>query len=243
MNINQNNAKITGLIFDFGGTIDTNGQHWGKMLWYAYQKVGIPVSEENFREAYVYGERTLAKNPIIQPHFTLKHTAEVKLRLELEQLCIMGAWNVNEEVLKQTHKALSNVVYQHLSTIINQHRPLLTSLSKKYPIVLVTNFYGNMHEVLHEFNMESFFDDVVESSVIKIRKPDERIYKIGLQKLQIPAENVLAIGDSFYKDIEPAKKVGCQTAWLKGEGWTDKQYDETIPTYILHQLDELSAIL
>ncbi|MDY3670437.1 MAG: HAD family hydrolase, partial [Prevotella sp.] len=48
---------IKGYIFDFGGTLDTAGCHWGQMLWHAYQRQQIPVSEEQFREAYVYAER------------------------------------------------------------------------------------------------------------------------------------------------------------------------------------------
>ena len=38
------------LLFDFGGTLDTAGCHWGKFLWYAYKRNGIPVTEEQFRE-------------------------------------------------------------------------------------------------------------------------------------------------------------------------------------------------
>lgn len=26
------------LLFDFGGTLDTAGCHWGKFLWYAYKE-------------------------------------------------------------------------------------------------------------------------------------------------------------------------------------------------------------
>ena len=54
---------IHGLLFDFGGTIDTNGQHWGKMLWQMYQKIGVSVCEDDFRKAYIYGERMLEKSP------------------------------------------------------------------------------------------------------------------------------------------------------------------------------------
>ena len=40
------------LLFDFGGTLDTAGCHWGRFLWYAYKRNEIHVSEEPFREAY-----------------------------------------------------------------------------------------------------------------------------------------------------------------------------------------------
>ena len=55
--------SIKGIIFDYGGTIDTNGTHWGEVIWDAYQVTGVNVSKELFREAYIHGERTLAKEP------------------------------------------------------------------------------------------------------------------------------------------------------------------------------------
>ena len=75
---------IKGYIFDYGGTLDTGGHHWGKVIWHAYERQQVPVSEAQFREAYVHGERTLGKNPIIQPDFTFRRTLEEKLRLQFE---------------------------------------------------------------------------------------------------------------------------------------------------------------
>ena len=78
--------EAKGYIFDYGGTIDTRGCHWGKMLWHAYERHQVPVCEEHFREAYVYAERELGKNPIIQPSYTFRKTLETKLRIELDCL-------------------------------------------------------------------------------------------------------------------------------------------------------------
>ena len=75
-----------GYIFDYGGTLDTGGQHWGQVLWHAYERHRVPVSEAQFREAYVHAERTLGRNPIIRPDFTFRQTLETKLRLQLEFL-------------------------------------------------------------------------------------------------------------------------------------------------------------
>ena len=44
---------IKGYIFDYGATLDTAGQHWGKVLWHAYERQQVPVNEAYFREAYV----------------------------------------------------------------------------------------------------------------------------------------------------------------------------------------------
>ena len=45
MNINQD---VNGYIFDYGGTLDTGGHHWGKVLWHVYEHLHVPVSEEQF---------------------------------------------------------------------------------------------------------------------------------------------------------------------------------------------------
>lgn len=55
--------KVKGFLFDYGGTLDTAGCHWGKMLWHAYQRQFVPIEEEQFRDAYVFAERTSGKIP------------------------------------------------------------------------------------------------------------------------------------------------------------------------------------
>ena len=75
-----------GYIFDYGGTLDTGGQHWGMALWHAYERHRVPVTEAQFREAYVHAERTLGRNPIIRPSDTFRQTLEAKLRLQLAYL-------------------------------------------------------------------------------------------------------------------------------------------------------------
>lgn len=230
---------IKGYIFDYGGTLDTAGCHWGKVLWYAYQRQQVPVTEQQFRDAYVYGERTLGNSPIIKPDFTFYRTLDVKIRLEMEWLCEHGAWDADLEAFNRAHDAVLNDVYELVKRNTAHSREVLTRLSKVYPMVLVSNFYGNVEVVLHEFEFEKFFKSVVESAVVGIRKPDSRIFKIGVERLGLNAEDVVVVGDSFYKDIEPAQKIGCKTVWFKGEGWTDKQYDESLPDKVITDLEQL----
>lgn len=39
--------RIKGFIFDYGGTLDTRGNHWGKVLWHGYERTGVPVGEQD----------------------------------------------------------------------------------------------------------------------------------------------------------------------------------------------------
>jgi putative hydrolase of the HAD superfamily len=54
---------------------------------------------------------------------------------------------------------------------------------------------------------------------------------------------VLVVGDSFSKDIVPAKSIGCKTAWLKGEGWGNEEIDESVPDIIITDLEQLPSKL
>lgn len=230
---------IKGYIFDFGGTLDTAGCHWGQMLWHAYQRQQIPVSEEQFREAYVYAERTLGRTPIIQSDYSFHKTLEVKIRIEMEYLCTSGAWQADETEFARGHKAVLEDVYSKVVEITSHSREVLSQLAARYPMVLVSNFYGNISHVLEEFHLSEFFKDIVESAVVGVRKPDHRIFVLGVEALGLKPEECVVVGDSFYKDIEPAKKAGCQAVWFKGEGWTDQQYDETLPDKIITDLNQL----
>ena len=230
---------IKGYIFDFGGTLDTAGCHWGQMLWHAYQRQQIPVSEEQFREAYVYAERTLGRTPIIQSDYSFHKTLEVKIRIEMEYLCTSGAWQAYEAEFTRGHKAVLEDVYSKVVEVTSHSREVLSQLAASYPMVLVSNFYGNISHVLEEFHLAEFFKDIVESAVVGVRKPDHRIFLLGVEALGLKPEECIVVGDSFYKDIEPAKKAGCQAVWFKGEGWTEQQYDETLPDKIITDLNQL----
>ncbi len=57
------------------------------------------------------------------------------------------------------------------------------------------------------------------------------------------AENVLVVGDSFSKDVVPAKAVGCRVAWLKGEGWGGEVIDESVPRCNYYGLGSIACII
>ena len=78
--------NVKGLIFDFGGTLDTGGNHWGEVLWEVYRHFDVPVAKDAFRKAYIHGERTLAMHPLIQPHFHFADVLRAKLRIQLGYL-------------------------------------------------------------------------------------------------------------------------------------------------------------
>lgn len=216
-----------GYIFDYGGTLDTGGQHWGMLLWHAFERHQVPVSESQFRDAYVYAERTLGRNKIIQPTDTFLQTLTKKVQLELTYL--------NNESYTD---AIVSDVYERTKSQTALSRRVLMQM-KASPMVLVSNFYGNISVVLQEFGLDGIFAEVIESAVVGIRKPDPQIFLMGVDALGMKPEEVTVVGDSLEKDIIPAKRAGCHTVWLKGEGWTNAQDGENQADRVIMTLDEL----
>ena len=93
---------IRGLIFDYGGTLDTKAVHWATMIWQAYERQEVPVSYEQFWEAYVHTERMLGRNPVIQKDFTFRKTLETKVEMQLRYLVECGVWSVERLLTTST---------------------------------------------------------------------------------------------------------------------------------------------
>lgn len=222
------NRHINAYIFDYGGTLDTGGHHWGKVLWHAWQQAGISVSEARFREAYIYAERTLTRERLVLSSFTFRQTLETKLRIELEYVGLPGYL-----------PTLLDVVYKQAERHTEHSREVLQLLAERCPLALVSNFYGNIHTVLNEFGFDGLFQHVIESAVVGVRKPDPQIFLMGVEALQMRPDEVAVVGDSLTKDIIPAHQAGCQTVWLRGEQWDDTAVDETLPDRIITNLTEL----
>ena len=242
---------MTAILFDYGATLDTFGQHWGMVIWHSYEHLGIPVTEAQYRDAYVYGERTLGSKEIIRKTDTFLTTLKVKIDLQFDFLRDSGAWLPEPGERKAKHDALVEYLYSGLQRNMSHTRQILSQLRDKgIPMALVSNFYGNVETVLEEMQIRDFFCDVIESAQVGIRKPDPRLYALGVEALrkiilprQMQESDVLVVGDSISKDILPAKSLGCKTAWFKGEGWKKEPVDETIPDFVIKDLQDIINII
>ena len=222
-------SKIRGYIFDYGGTLDTGGQHWARVIWKAWQGHGMPVSEQRFREAYVFAERTLDRNPIVLPTYTFKKLLDVKLRLQMEYLFTHRWWTADKKEFTRVHLDILEGLYADVRRQVAQSRLVLQELRERCPLVLVSTFYGNMGSVLF----------------VGFRKPDPRLFQLAIDAFSqtettaLAPDEIMVVGDSLRKDIEPARSLGCQTTWLKGEGWSDEPADESLPTHVITELQQL----
>lgn len=233
-------SKVKGIIFDYGGTLDTGGDHWSIVIWNAYQKAGIAVSQPVFREAYVEAERELARTRHILPEHNFHDLLKIKMQLELQWLSEHGHFPPAQVAAKS--EEVAQYCYDSAKAQVEKAKPVLDTLKEKYPMVLVSNFYGNVESVLKDFGLDGYFKKIIESAVVGVRKPDPKIFELGVKALGMHPEETVVVGDSYKKDIVPAESIGCQVLWIKGAGWTPEEDAQTHPN-IVSDIETVGSIL
>lgn len=232
--------NIKGIIFDYGGTLDTGGQHWSWVIWDAWQKAGVATSLTEFREAYVEAERELARTRHILPEHDFSDLLGIKINIELQWLAGQGKFPASD--VPEYASKIASLCNDSAKSYVEKARPVLEALGAKYPIVLVSNFYGNIETVLTTYGIRKYFKKIIESAVVGVRKPDPEIFKLGVKALGLPANECVVIGDSYKKDILPAREAGCQAIWIKGPGWNGEE-DSQAYSPSIQNLSELLKIL
>lgn len=236
--------NIKAVILDYGATIDTNGRHWFHVLWEAYQHVGMPITEEQFNSAFIFGEHALAKAPIVKADDDYRALLLKKVEQEIAWLEFSKQVKISGLQHQSYLYDIANYCNEYVQkTLESKSRGVLAALKEKYPLVMVANFYGNLNTVLKAYDIE-VFDAVVESSVVGVRKPNPKIFEMGVEKTGFRPEEVVVVGDHFKKDITPAHAIGCKTIWLRGEGHEDMELiDESFADAIISDIAELPALL
>lgn len=75
---------------------------------------------------------------------------------------------------------------------------VLSELSATRPLAVATNRGTSLTEILSHFNMEHFFQAVVTSRDVERPKPSGDMLLLAADKLGLPLDRLLFIGDSIY---------------------------------------------
>ena len=254
-------TNIKGIILDYGATIDSDGKHWSEVIWEGYCQMSLPVTKEQFREAYIFAERYIQITPTcVDADYNFYQLMQTRIGIQLD-LMISQGWLSEENFRTALRMAsegempiLDNIseLSEHFSNVIAGYCydfarrctldaiPIIEHLAGSYPLALVSNFYGNLRSVLRDFGLLRCFEVVVDSTEAGVRKPSPDIYRLAIQQLGCQAGEVLVIGDSYAKDIAPALQLGCKAIQVKGQGWeTDSVQFEPSVTSLIQLYDVL----
>jgi HAD superfamily hydrolase (TIGR01509 family) len=90
--------------------------------------------------------------------------------------------------------------------------PVIREINKKYPVGLLTNMYVNMFPAIQKRGLlpPVVWRQIIDSSVVKLRKPDLEIYELAQKLAGVLPDEILFV-DNQPKNLTPATTLGWQT--------------------------------
>ncbi len=178
-------SKLAAVCIDMGSVVVDERPTWGHWQSLAIkhlQAEGLSVTRKHLRDAL--REAMVARVPRVSSH-------------------VFAALGGSPEIPQEIWRNFAN-----------RDRPLpyaaaaLERLAARYRLVMVANQGLHARALLEAAGLDRYFSLMLLSDEIKVAKPDERIFTMALEHLQVEPERVAMLGDRLDLDVEPSRRVG-----------------------------------
>jgi putative hydrolase of the HAD superfamily len=201
------------ILFDMGGTLDGDGLHWLDRFAILYADAGVDLPRETLRAAFDQAERHAATDAEIA-RAPLAAMLDRHMQWQFETL------SAGADGARFTAALRGRIVAEFVTIVRTAARAnidMLTRLKARgFVLGVVSNGCGNVDVLCDDLGYTPLMSLVVDSRRVNLFKPDPAIYTFAARRLGLPAGDIMMVGDSFERDVRPAKSIGMQTAWLQG---------------------------
>ena len=116
---------------------------------------------------------------------------------------------------------------------------ILEYLKPKYRLHIITNGFQEIQEKkLKNTNIHHYFNQIINSEMAGVKKPNPIIFQLALEKAGATAEKSLMVGDSLEADILGAKASGLYALHFNGHNGPKHEHCQMI-----HDLNEIKSFL
>lgn len=223
---------IRAVIFDFGGTLATgelDAKSYRQQLLAYIHSLGHALSEKTLAKTLDGMLAVLMK--------ARKQNRELTFEELYSRVLVKLGINPTEEVLSHIHG-----VYAENFTVepVPGVTEVLQTLHGRYKLAVISNAMSQLPRLaLKKAGLTKFFQLIIISRDLGIRKPDPKIFQHVLEKLGVKPEETIHVGDSMEQDVVGAKTAGIKTVWIKNK-------EELIieePDYTISSITELPKII
>jgi len=205
--------KTKGVFFDLYGTLLIYGDmpvawaDWMSIFYECLQKYGLFISKESFEEKCddFFGRPA--------PNYEDNKLTVYERRIEALSLDL--GLDLRNKEIQETAKACANTWQEHI-TLDPDTLPLLKTLKPKKKLALISNFDHPPHiySLLSKFNIEKYFDTIIISGAVGVRKPDPQIFTLALEQTGLHPDEAMHVGDSL-EDVQGASNAGVLPVYIQ----------------------------
>ncbi|RLI45966.1 hypothetical protein DRO61_09850 [Candidatus Bathyarchaeota archaeon] len=232
--------NLKAVLFDLGGTLidfDDEGLFSGRKALHDFlvQKKYdvildrvVQISKEVWETYTIFADKTM-----IEVEF------QILMKSILYQLQIDDYANIEliEEAIMKFYWPIIEGSY-HLK---GASKLLLKLQENGIKLGLVTDneseFFHN--GLLQKYDFEHFFDSIIVSYKLGIRKPHKTMFLKCLDTLNIKPSEAIFIGDKPIHDIRGAKNIGLQCIWMKRRAYDDVPIKPDWTVESIKQIEEI----
>ena len=229
---------IETVLFDFGGTLDSDGVAWKERFHALYHAEGLDLCAEAFAPAFYAADDTLVG--ALAPWAGLKETVDaLAANLEAE----LGSRGGRAKADRARGRRVASRFLSEMSAAFDRNRPVLKALGERYRLGVVSNFYGNLEAACEGSGLASFFGVMADSQRVGVEKPEPAIFHAALSALDATPDTAVMVGDSLRRDGEGARRSGMRFIWIAPDGVQAAEPDGVVNQPVLAAVTELPDLL
>lgn len=201
---------MKGIIFDLGHTLIDYHNDWVKPEEVAVDTVyemasskrdGVPEREE-------FGEGL--RNRLSKAR-TRKRREMIEIPLQRILRSFFDGLGIREEngLVERSMEIFYGTLLEHRELVTGTVDMLSEVKSRGYRVGLISDVAWGLpsrfpRRDMREYGLEEYFDDLIFSTDVELRKPNPKIFELSLFRLGIEPDNAVYIGNSLQADIKGA---------------------------------------
>ncbi len=240
---------IRGVIFDLGSTLITFQGEVSEVRSLATQAMVNRLTEANIElDEDVFIQRF---NEMLHTSFEVREATNIEipatsvLRLVLAEF---GHASAADEIIDRALESLYRQYEACWQPMPDLHTVLDEIHHAGYRLGMISNAgnVANVQRLIDKFDVRKYFDPILISAGVGIRKPHRLIFEAVLKAWQVPSEQVVIIGDMLNADVLGAQKVGMHQIWITADSDHEKMrqdYADIVPEVTAKILRDVPALI
>ena len=133
--------------------------------------------------------------------------------------------------------------FMHYVSLDNDALDVLQKLRRRFKLGIVSNFAipECAWQLLDQFGLKEFFEVVLISAEVNIRKPSPKIFDMALRLLGLEASEAIFVGDTPGPDVKGPRNVGMEAVLIERRPM--KRISDAEPDKVIRRLRDLLDVL
>lgn len=202
---------IRAVLVDLGDTLVHLNRNWDDVfqenlesLYACLKEAGLDLSFQEFGKVFIHG---------FEDASTVSHFYKIEIPIEEIMSKVFDKVKLRNVDGSLIHRAMMEFYKPEIDAwqLYPDTLETLNSLKENgFELGLISNSKSEwaVHAILDKFDLHKFFQVIVTSAAMKIRKPSPGIFKEALTALSVTPQETVFVGDSLQADVIGARIAG-----------------------------------